>query len=117
LKPTTEVPQSGSAPLPIIQTTNNEHHPQIALSPRTPRRNMLATELTVSLRQHILWEREQKPHTATAVLKRIYTAHDAANLKQYPNKVYMGNDDRDEMHACSNQYFSEVLGEYHSKGW
>jgi hypothetical protein len=33
---------------------------QKALSPRSTRRNMLATELSVSLRQHLLWERKQK---------------------------------------------------------
>ena len=78
---------------------------------------MLATELTVSLRQHLLWERQQKSQTANAVLKRRHTAHDVANLKQYPDKVHMGSDDRDEMHASWNQYFSEGLDEYHSKGW
>jgi hypothetical protein len=33
---------------------------QKALSPRSTRRNMLSTELSVSLRQHLLWERQQK---------------------------------------------------------
>jgi hypothetical protein len=33
---------------------------QKALSPRSTRRKMLATELSVSLRQHLLWERQQK---------------------------------------------------------
>ncbi|RJE18764.1 hypothetical protein PHISCL_08894 [Aspergillus sclerotialis] len=38
----------------------------VAHSPRTTRRNMLATELTESLRRHLLWERQQKSATANA---------------------------------------------------
>lgn len=56
----------------------------IAHSPRTTRRNMLATELTESLRRHLLWERQQKSATANAFLKRRHTAHDMANLQDYP---------------------------------
>lgn len=116
LKPIAEIPRSsGPAPQPIIHTTSNGYH-QLALSPRTTRRNMLATELTFSLRQHLLWERQQKSQTANAVLKRRHTARDVANLKQYPDKVHMG-ENGDEMHASWNQYFSTGLGEYHSKGW
>jgi hypothetical protein len=37
----------------------------MAHSPRTTRRNMLATELTESLRRHLLWERQQKSATAS----------------------------------------------------
>ena len=33
---------------------------QKALSPRSTRMNMLASELSVSLRQHLLWERRQR---------------------------------------------------------
>lgn len=56
----------------------------LAHSPRTTRRNMLATELTESLRRHLLWERQQKSATANAFLKRRHTAHDMANLQEYP---------------------------------
>ncbi|GAQ42120.1 hypothetical protein AtubIFM55763_003700 [Aspergillus tubingensis] len=56
----------------------------VAHSPRTTRRNMLATELTESLRRHLLWERQQKSATANAFLKRRHTAHDMANLQEYP---------------------------------
>ncbi|KAF4469736.1 hypothetical protein FALBO_3357, partial [Fusarium albosuccineum] len=49
----------------------------------------LATELTESLRRHLLWERQQKSSTANAVLKRRHTSHDVANLKQYPEKPCM----------------------------
>jgi hypothetical protein len=77
---------------------------------------MLATELTVSLRQNLLWERQQKSQTANAVLQRRHTAHDMADLKQYPEKVHMNKDDKDA-NASWNEYFSTGLGEYHSKGW
>jgi hypothetical protein len=56
----------------------------VAHSPRTTRRNMLATELTESLRRHLLWERQQKSTTANAFMKRRHTAHDMANLQEYP---------------------------------
>ncbi|KAJ5662012.1 uncharacterized protein N7477_009628 [Penicillium maclennaniae] len=56
----------------------------VAHSPRTTRRNMLATELTESLRRHLLWERQQKSATANAFLKRRHTAHDMKNLQEYP---------------------------------
>jgi hypothetical protein len=111
LKPIAEIPRSQAQP--IIRTTNSTPH-QLALSPRTTRRNMLASELTVSLRQHLLWERKQKSQTANAVLKRRHTAHDVANLKQYPDKVYM--DDNDNKSSW-NDYYGAGLGEYHSRGW
>ena len=115
LKTIAEIPRSAAQPI-IMTTTNTTPHQQ-ALSPRTTRRNMLATELTVSLRQHLLRERQQKSQTANAVLKRRHTAHDVANLKEYPDKVHMGKEDNEGMNASWNQYFSQGLGEYHSKGW
>jgi hypothetical protein len=113
LKPISEIPRSQAQP--IIRTTANITPHQLALSPRTTRRNMLASELTVSLRQHLLWERKQKSQTANAVLKRRHTAHDVANLKQYPEKVYM--DENDGNKSSWNDYYGQGLGEYHSRGW
>jgi len=98
-----------------MTTTNIIPH-QAALSPKTTRRQMLATELTASLRRHLLWERQQKNQTASAVLKRRHTSHDVANLKQYPEKIHMGAEEKDN-HGSWNQYFGTGLGEYHSKGW
>ncbi len=66
--------------------------------PRTTRRNMLSTELTESLRRHLLWERSQKSSTANAVLKRRHTSHDVANLRQYPERVHMDRDNRRQRH-------------------
>ncbi|OBT60378.1 hypothetical protein VE03_10892, partial [Pseudogymnoascus sp. 23342-1-I1] len=69
--------------------------------------------LTASLCRHLLWERKQKNQTASAVLKRRHTAHDVANLKQYPDKVYLGKEDKGD-HGSWNQYF-QGDGGYHSK--
>ncbi|PTB40385.1 hypothetical protein M441DRAFT_104117, partial [Trichoderma asperellum CBS 433.97] len=82
LKPINEIPRSNAQPI----ATNNHVHAQAALSPRTTCRNILATELTESLRRHLLWERQQKSSTANAVLKRRHISHDVANLKQYPER-------------------------------
>ncbi|KAL9118373.1 MAG: hypothetical protein Q9187_005083 [Circinaria calcarea] len=101
---------SGTKSKPI--TTSNIHPP--CLSPRTTRRNMLATELTESLRKHLLWERQQKNTTANAVLKRRHTAHDMANLQQYPNTSGSGTASKNN---SWNHYFDHGLGEYHQKGW
>ncbi|KAG4028316.1 hypothetical protein MFRU_022g00360 [Monilinia fructicola] len=115
LRPIAEIPR-GAQPIMKTTTSSTAHHQ--ALSPRTTRRNMLATELTVSLRQNLLWERKQKSsvNEAAAALKRRHTAHDVANLKQYPERVYMDKEDQ-ALNSSWNQYFSQGLGEYHSKGW
>ncbi|CZR65275.1 uncharacterized protein PAC_15175 [Phialocephala subalpina] len=110
-----EIPRSAAQP--IIQTTTNMTPHQQALSPHTTRRTMLASELTVSLRQHLLWERKQKSQTANAVRKRIHTGHDVASLKQYPEKVYMNGGDKEGNESTWNEYYGQGLGEYHSRGW
>jgi hypothetical protein len=98
---------------PIIMTTSSIHPP--ALSPRTTRRNMLATELTESLRRHLLWERQQKNTTASAVLKRRHTSHDVPSLQEYPGQDM--SPDKDASKNNSWNYFDHGLGEYHQKGW
>ncbi|KAK3181733.1 hypothetical protein K4F52_006949 [Lecanicillium sp. MT-2017a] len=114
LKPIIEVPRSNAQP---IVAPANHVHAQAALSPRTTRRNMLATELTESLRRHLLWERQQKTSTANAVLKRRHTSHDVANLKQFPEKPCMKQDE-DANASSWNQYFAkDAFDSYHSKGW
>lgn len=114
LKSINEVPRSGAQPI----MTNPQTHQQAALSPRTTRRNMLATELTESLRRQLLWERQQKTSTANAVLKRRHTSLDVANLKQYPERAYMGKGKDDANPSSWNQYFSrDDFGGYHAQGW
>lgn len=94
---------------PIIMTTSNTHPP--ALSPRTTRRNMLASEMTESLRKHLLWERQQISTTAKAVLKRRHTAYDVANLKEYPERS--GQTSKNN----SWNHFFDQGGEYNQAGW
>ena len=109
------LPSNMTRSKPIIMTTSNTHPP--ALSPRTTRRNMLATELTQSLRKHLLWERQQKSTTANAVLKRRHTAHDVTNLQEYPGRQ-PGQSTKDGSKNNSwNHYFDHGLGEYHQTGW
>lgn len=109
-KPTTEITRSK----PIIMTTSNMHPP--ALSPRTTRRNMLATELTESLRRHLLWERQQKNTTAAAVLKRRHTAHDVTKLNDFP-RVDCASKGNTSKNNSWNHYFDQGLHEYHVAGW
>ncbi|KAF5657490.1 hypothetical protein FHETE_10409 [Fusarium heterosporum] len=114
LKPIHEVPQSSAQP---IISGPNHIKPQAALSPRTTRRNMLATELTESLRRHLLWERQQKSSTANAVLTRRHISHDVANLKQYPEKPCLKKSE--DVHASSwvQSFLQKVDAGYHSRGW
>ncbi|KAL6866689.1 hypothetical protein J3F83DRAFT_740829 [Trichoderma novae-zelandiae] len=114
LRPINEIPRSTAQPIAAMA---NHVHAQAALSPRTTRRNMLATELTESLRRHLLWERQQKSSTANAVLKRRHTSHDVANLKQYPERPCLKQSE--DVNASSwNHYFTkEANNGYHSKGW
>jgi len=95
---------------PIIMTTSNTHH-QMALSPRTTRRNMLSTEMTESLRKHVLWERQQKKATANAVLKRRHTAHNLVKLRE-DEKVSAEGDSK-----INSWRFGPAVGEYHQVGW
>lgn len=103
---------------PMIVTTSNTH--QMALSPRTTRRNFLASEMTESLRKHVLWERQQKKQTANAVLKRRHTAHDVTNLQHYPEETkgqIFKQESRNNSWNNPNNYFGQGLGEYHEAGW
>ncbi|EFQ98428.1 hypothetical protein MGYG_01457 [Nannizzia gypsea CBS 118893] len=94
-----------------------------AHSPRTTRRNMLATELTESLRRHLLWERQQKTTaaSATAAFKRRHTACDVAGLQEYPganDSKGQGKDDKESKNSSWNHYFDyDGPWEYHVKGW
>lgn len=104
-----------TTPQPIIMTTTNNTSHQVALSPKSTRRNMLATELTASLRRNLLWERQQKNSTAMAVLKRRSTAlGNLKDIKEYPERAHM---DKNIKETSFNEYFGQGLGEYHSKGW
>ncbi|KAK4232609.1 hypothetical protein QBC38DRAFT_6353 [Podospora fimiseda] len=108
MRPINEIPRSSAQP---INVTASAMHYQAALSPRTTRRNMLATELTESLRRSLLWERSTKSKTVSAALKRRHTSHDVANLKEYPKAPCMkgDNDNKDWNYPPTTNY--------HTQGW
>lgn len=112
LKSISEIPRSSAQPIAVTRTPA-----QAALSPRTTRRNMLATELTESLRRHLLWERSQKSSTVNAVLKRRHTSHDVANLRQFPEKACIKKDEDEDGNSWNKYLSKEALNGYHSKGW
>ncbi|KAK3939087.1 hypothetical protein QBC46DRAFT_154153 [Diplogelasinospora grovesii] len=119
MRPINEIPRSTAQP--IVTTSNGIHH-QAALSPRTTRRNMLATELTESLRRQLLWERSQKSKTANAVLQRRHTSQDIANLKQYPQRPFMKKEPESNSNNPNSsswkEYFTEYpLAGYHDEVW
>ncbi|EKG12867.1 hypothetical protein MPH_09965 [Macrophomina phaseolina MS6] len=117
-EPENQIPRSK----PIIMTTSNTHAPP-ALSPRTTRRNMLTTELTESLRKHLLWERQQKNSTNNAVLKRRHTSTDVKNLKNYPGEAQpsalptVKENAAKGNNSWTTNYFDTGLQEYHERGW
>lgn len=86
-----------------------------AQSPRTTRRNMLASELSESLRRHLLWERQQKQGSSTmaaaaALLKRRHTAHDMTKLTDYPEPE-TPTSCKSPGAIADNQF------DYHQTGW
>ncbi|KXT17183.1 hypothetical protein AC579_350 [Pseudocercospora musae] len=106
-----EIPRSK----PIIMTTSNTHQ-NLALSPRTTRRNMLSSELTESLRKNLLWERQHRSTGNLTALKRRHTSTDVKTLKQHPEPGPVLSQ-KDGKKKFSNDYFHQGLGEYHAKGW
>ena len=92
---------------PIVMNRSQSHH-QMALSPRTTRKNMLHSEMTESLRKSVLWERQQKRSTAQAVLKRSKTAQALTNLEPLEG-VARGEP--------TDDWYADGLGAYHTKGW
>ncbi|KAH9876459.1 hypothetical protein J1614_003590 [Plenodomus biglobosus] len=124
--------QPASRPKPIIMTTSNVHPP--AMSPKTTRRNMLQSELTGSLRQNLLWERQQKNATTNAVakrqqsavslpaLRRAMTTGDVQGLNTNTHQAQIRSTTfRDNKNDKDVSVFDAVwddgLQEYHRSGW
>ena len=101
---------------PIIVTTSNTHPAQLALSPRTTRRNMMSTELTESLRKNLLWERQPRHTGNLNAIKRRHTSNDVKNLRQHPEPAPVFSH-QDGPKRFTNDYFHAGLQEYHAKGW
>lgn len=127
-EPETEIAEASSSSVATagahpIQTTTNMLAPvaPIALSPRATRRNMLAQELGVSLRKHMLHERQQRNfYTApTPAIPRRHTTHELNKLSRYPE----AESSTDATPAANGRpsdtrdYFEFGLNEYHQKGW
>lgn len=102
--------QQASRAKPIIMTTSNMHPP--ALSPRTTRRLMLQNELSGSLRQNLLWERQQKNATTNAAMRRAATTTDLQGMSAMVQPQPMHTSAKNP-----NSYFDQGLGSYHTKGW
>jgi hypothetical protein len=110
--------QEPSRSKPIIMTTSNTMpNQQLALSPRTTRRNMLSTELTESLRKNLLWERQHRSTGNLTALKRRHTSTDVKNLKQQPEPAPVFSHKDGAAKKFNNDFFNAGLQEYHAKGW
>jgi hypothetical protein len=110
--------QETSRSKPIIMTTSNTMpNQQLALSPRTTRRNMLSTELTESLRKNLLWERQHRSTGNLTALKRRHTSTDVKNLKQQPEPAPVFSHKDGAAKKFNNDFFNAGLQEYHAKGW
>jgi len=105
---------SGGRPINFPTSSSTQ---QLALSPRTTRRNMLSTELTESLRKNLLWERQHKSSSNIAALKRRHTSMDMKNLRQYPDPQPATSHKENNSKTYNNDYFHAGLQEYHAKGW
>lgn len=99
---------------PIVMSARNAQ--QMAFSPKTTRRNMLATEMTESLRKNVLWERQQKKATTNAIIKRRHTAQNLTNLQNYPGEAGQASG-QGSRNTSFDHYFEAGLGEYHRAGW
>ena len=99
---------------PIIVSARSAQ--QMAFSPKTTRRNMLATEMTESLRKNVLWERQQKKATTNAIIKRRHTAQNLTNLQNYPGEALQASR-HGSRNTSFDHYFEAGLGEYHRAGW
>ncbi|CAD6584196.1 MAG: hypothetical protein ASARMPREDX12_001549 [Alectoria sarmentosa] len=99
---------------PMVMTARTAQ--QMAFSPKTTRRNMLATEMTESLRKNVLWERQQKKATTNAIIKRRHTAQNLTTLHHYPGEAVQASK-QGSRNTSFDHYFEAGLGEYHRAGW
>jgi hypothetical protein len=121
---------SEQKPKPIIMTTSNVH--STAMSPRTTRRHMFTQELTSSLRQNVLWEREEKDTATNAVAKRQQSAMSLPALHRAATSSKLLDTSTEARPATSStrpfiddakfkslnqDVYSAGLDPYHSQGW
>jgi hypothetical protein len=121
---------SRAQPMAIPQQLS-QAEPAPLLSPRTNRRNMLSTELTGSLRKHLLWERQQR-NPASKLLKNRQFRSDtrlAEVAKQdNPHLPFLADNGRDggessktgakpDLVRNDSRFFDNGALEYYDKGW
>jgi hypothetical protein len=111
-----------SAPIPMVRSSiNMTGSAPLALSPRATRRNMLSKELGMSLRKHMLNERQQRNIIPVASgLPRRHTTQDMKNLTKHPEAP---SDDQTPAASgpsgigMKKDYFQSGFTDYHQKGW
>lgn len=106
-----------SKPIPMQSSTRSSYIG--AQSPRTTRRNMLATELSESLRRNLLWERQQK-NMMTGKGPAMTRRHTSEAVRQVDGggKLTMTPDNpRRQLSSKEiNAFFTTTTG-YHGVGW
>lgn len=102
---------------PIATASSNPQRQNLALSPRSTRRGMLATEMTDSLRQGMLWERRYRSAGNLTAMRNRHPqpTHEGQPLRQQPEATPgILNGPRA---TFTNEYFDAGLQEYHARGW
>lgn len=103
------------------------------MSPKTARRSMLTSELAGSLRQNLLWERQDKKATTNAVagrqqsavnlpvLRRAVATDDIEGLNTSGQQAHVRTTtllDDSTPYSAYNQFFEDDNAyEYHRSGW
>jgi hypothetical protein len=87
---------------------------QLPPSPRTNRRKMLATELTGSLRKHLLWERQHRNPAGKQLKHRSYRSE--IRLHERGHQPYFGSTEGPRRNDSLN-FYENGLPEYFEKGW
>ncbi|KAK9464015.1 uncharacterized protein V1516DRAFT_617954, partial [Lipomyces oligophaga] len=114
------VRRSEGAEIPVSRASNIAATAMPTLSPRSTRRNMLATELSESLRRNLLWERQQKTVSSRAVLKRRHTTQDMSNLLEYPERPSQSGNNTEGSavgNLADKSDFDNMEFGYHARGW
>jgi hypothetical protein len=83
----------------------------LVLSPRMSKRNMLSTELTGSLRKHMLWERQKRNLASTALKNRQF--RNEIGLTDHVNNPHLNSSNSTD----NSEFYSSGITEYFEKGW
>jgi hypothetical protein len=121
-------------------STNATTQPIPLLSPKTTRRNMLNSEMTGSLRKHILWERQQRNPAAKLLRNRQFRSEtrlaDAAGNNGMPQdnpmRPFLGRQGANGVQQTGessadpaargltrndSSFFDNGAAEYYERGW